>query len=278
MAIANFIPTIWSALLLQSLEKNFVYGNLVNHDYEGEITGQGSSVKINQIGDITVKDFTDGTPITVQDVDGSQQVLNIDQAKYFAFRVSDISAAQANVDLMTSAMTNASYQLKDVIDSYIASLYVGVDAGNTIGDDTTPIVPTKDTAYEQLVDLASVLDDANVPSAGRWVVVPNWYYGLLLKDTRFVNSVGVNPALANGEIGMVDGLTVFKSNNVPNTSGAKYKIIAGYNGAISFAQQINSIEAYRPEDSFSDAVKGLSVFGAKLLRPKGIAVLTASKS
>ena len=256
-----------------------VYGNLVNHDYEGEITGQGSSVNINQIGDITISNYDKSTGITaVQSVDGTQQTLNIDQAKYFAFSVSDIDKAQANVDLMNSAMVQASYNLKDVMDSYVAGLYVGVDADNTIGNDTTPIVPTSANAYEYLVDLATKLDDANVPSGGRFVVVPNWYYGLLLKDARFTKDTNVNPVMTTGYIGEVDGLTVYKSNNVPNTTGAKYKIMAGYNGAISFAQQIMSMEAYRPEKAFSDAVKGLSVYGAKLLRPKGIAVLTASKS
>jgi len=275
MAITNFIPTIWSARLLANLDKSLVYGGLVNRDYEGEITGQGSSVKINQIGDITISDYVDATGLSnPQAIDGVQQTLTIDQAKSFHFSVTDINQVQANVDLMNGAMQRASYGMADVIDKYIAGFYTGVAVGNTIGDDTTPILPTKDNAYEYLVDLAVKLDEANIPSIGRFVVVPSWYHGLLLKDPRFTKDPAV---LSTGYIGDVDGLQVFKSNNVPNIDGTKYKIMAGSTIAISFAQQLVEIEAYRPEKSFADAVKGLNVYGCKLVQPKAIAVLTANR-
>ncbi len=82
----------------------------------------------------------------------------------------------------------------------------------------------------------------------------------------------------NGQIGEAAGLTILKSNNVPNVAGAKYKIIAGTNMAYSYAEQIINIETYKPEKRFGDAVKGLHVYGGKLLRPKGWAVLTADKA
>jgi hypothetical protein len=176
---------------------------------------------------------------------------------------------------MNGAMQRASYGMADVADKYIAGFYTGVDSANTIGDDTTPIVPTSANAYEYLVDLAVKLDEANVPSIGRFVVVPSWYHGLLLKDARFTK----DPTLmATGYIGEVDGLRVFKSNNVPNTAGTKFKIMAGSPIAISFAQQLVETEAYRPEKSFSDAIKGLAVYGCKLVQPKAIAVLTVNKA
>lgn len=276
MALNNFIPTLWSARLLANLNKALVYGNLVNHDYEGEIKGPGATVTINQIGDITVSDFDKAKGLSgPEQVSTTDMQLIVDQAKAFNFGVNDIDKVQSAVGLMDAAMQRASYALADVQDQYIAGFYTGVDAANTIGSDTTPVVPTKDDAYDHLVDLGTKLDEANVPSAGRWVVVPAWYYGLLLKDARFTRNMAT---MQTGNTGIVDSFTVYKSNNVPNTTGAKYKIIAGTNAAISFAQQITEMEAYRPEKNFSDAVKGLSVYGAKLLQPKGIAVLTANKS
>ena len=276
MATNNFIPTIWSARLLANLNKALVYGNLVNHDYEGEIKGPGATVTINQVGDITVSDFDKAKGLAdPEQVSTTDMQLIVDQAKAFNFGVNDIDKVQSAVGLMDAAMQRASYALADVQDQYIAGFYTGVDAANTIGSDTTPIVPTKDDAYDHLVDLGTKLDEANVPSVGRWVVVPAWYYGLLLKDARFTRNMAT---MQTGNTGIVDSFTVYKSNNVPNTAGAKYKIIAGTNAAISSAQQITEMEAYRPEKNFSDAIKGLSVYGAKLLQPKGIAVLTANKS
>lgn len=272
----NFIPAIWSARLLANLQKALVYGNVVNTDYEGEIKSAGDRVKINQIGAVTVGtyDKATGIPGAPEELTSAQLELVADQAKYFNFKVEDIDAAQANVSLIDNAMVEAAYGLKDVMDKHIAGLYTGVQVGNTLGDDTTPIVPTKETAYDYLVDLGVILDDNNVPEIGRFVIVPNWFHGLLLKDARFTKDAAV---MASGYIGEVDGMRVFKSNNVPNTAGAKYKVMAGYTGAISFAQQVGQVETYRPEASFSDAVKGLSLYGAKLVRPSAIAVGTFNK-
>lgn len=275
MAYTNFIPTIWSARLNLNLQKNLVYGNIVNHDYEGEIVGKGSTVKINTMGDVTIADYDETKGIgDPEQLNSDQTSLTIDQAKYFNFKVEDIDQAQANINLVDAAMQKASYGIADVMDEYIAGLYTGVAAGNTIGDDTTPIVPTKDTAYDYLVDLLVKLDEASVPKLGRFVVIPSWYAGLLKKDSRFTLKTDV---ITSGQIAVVDGAVILESNNVPNTTGTKYKIMAGYNGAISFAQAINKIEPYRPEKSFSDAVKGLAFYGAKLIKPAGIAVLTANK-
>lgn len=283
MALENFIPEIWSARLLVSLKKSLVYGQegVVNRDYEGEIRQMGDTVRINSIGPVTVGTYTKNTnigdPETLTD---AQTTLTIDQAKYFNFQVDDIDRAQQNPKVMDQAMQEAAYALRDAADQYIAGLYTGVAAGNTIGDDTTPVVPTKDTAYELLVDMAVKLTEAKVPQDGRWVVVPPWFYGLLLKDDRFIDASrsGSDAALRNGEVGKAAGFTVLQSHNVPNTGGAKYKIIAGHPMAISYAEQINKVEAYRPEKRFADAVKGLHLYGAKLVRPEAIAVLTANKA
>ncbi|MGQ3480672.1 phage major capsid protein [Paenibacillus sp. TY11] len=276
MSVQNFIPTIWSARLNESLKKNLVYGEVVNTDYEGEIQGQGSTVKINSIGAITIGNYDKVAGIgNPQELDAMQKTLVIDQAKYFNFQVDDVDAAQANVNLLDGGIVEASYGLANVVDQYLAGFYTEVKAENTIGNDTTPIIPTKDTAYDLLIDLGVLLDENNVPESERFVVVPAWYYGLLLKDARFTKDPNI---IRTGYVGDIDGMTVYKSNNVPNTTGAKYKIIAGHKSAISFAGQVDSVEAFRPEKQFSDAVKGLQVFGAKCIKPEALAVLTANKS
>ncbi|MDY7992407.1 P22 phage major capsid protein family protein [Paenibacillus polymyxa] len=276
MTVQNFIPTIWSARLNESLKKNLVYGNVVNTDYEGEIQGQGSTVKINSIGAVTIGNYDKVAGIgNPQELDATQKTLVIDQAKYFNFQVDDVDAAQANVNLLDGGIVEASYGLANVVDQYLAGFYTEVKAENTIGNDTAPIIPTSSTAYDLLIDLGVLLDENNVPESERFVVVPAWYYGLLLKDARFTKDPSI---IRTGYVGDIDGMIVYKSNNVPNTAGAKYKIIAGHKSAISFAGQVDSVEAFRPEKQFSDAVKGLQVFGAKCIKPEALAVLTANKS
>lgn len=280
MSVEKFIPQIWSARLLNHLDKRHVYLNLLNRDYEGEIKNFGDTVKVNQIGDITIKDYEKGTDIeSPEDVAGEQQELKIDQAKYFNFSIDDVDNAQTNPKLMDKAMERAAYKMNDVVDAFAANLLaINVQTDNTIGDDTTPKVPTKETAYDLLVDLGVKLTEANVPTVGRWVVIPAWYHGLLLKDQRFVgNGTDYNKAiLEGGEVGNAAGFTVYVSNNVPNTTKTKYKIIGGTEEAGSYAEQILKTEAYRPEKRFSDAVKGLHVYGAKVFQSKCIAVLTAN--
>jgi hypothetical protein len=276
MSVQNFIPTIWSARLNEGFKRNLVYGNCVNTDYEGEIEGQGSSVKINSIGAVTIGDYDKSAGIgKPEELTSEQRTLLIDQAKYFNFQVDDIDKAQANVDLLEEGIKEAAFGLANTADRYIAGFYTEVKAGNTIGDDTTPIVPTKSDAYDYLVDLGEILDESDVPEDNRFVVVPAWFYGLLVKDPRFTKEMDV---MRTGFVGNIDNMAVYKSNNVPNTTGTKYKIIAGHKSAISFAGQVDSVEAYRPESQFSDAIKGLQVYGAKCIKPEGIAVLTANKA
>lgn len=273
MAYGNFIPTIWSAKLNEQFRKALVFGSVVNTDYEGELI-YGNKVKINSLGDVTVDDYDPATGLSdPEELNGNQLELLIDQRKSFNFKVEDIDAVQANVNLLGKATEKAAYAMANVVDQFIASFYA--NAGNTIGDDTNPIVPTATDAYDYLVDMGVVLDENDVPEIDRFVIVPAWFYGLLLKDPRFTKDSDI---ISTGYVGDVDGMSVYKSNNVVNDDGANYKIIAGHESAISFAGQVESIEAYRPEKSFADAVKGLHVFGAKVIKPEGLVVMTADKA
>lgn len=285
MSLENFIPEIWSANLLSNLNQAHVYAQpgVANRDYEGEIKGAGDTVHINSIGRVTVFDYTKNTDMpAAETLTDAQRNLVIDQQKGFNFQVDDIDQAQQKPKVMSEAMKESAFALSDVEDTFLAGFHTAADAGNLIGNDTTPATmsladPTD--AYEYLVDLGVLLDQANVPSEGRSVIVPSWFHGVLLKDDRFVKvgSAASDATLRNGEVGEAANFKIMKSNNVPNTAGAKWKVQASHPMARSFAEQIASTEAYRPEKRFGDAVKGLHVYGGKLVRPTALAVLTVNK-
>jgi hypothetical protein len=280
MAITNFIPEIWSAQLQSSLKKATVFGSpaVCNRNYEGEIRNAGDSVRIVSISRPTVAAYTkNSTTVTAENLTDAERTLLINQANYFAFEIDDVDYRQAanGGELMSEAADEAAYALADTADQYIAGLYTGVDAGNQIG---TYQCNTAALAVTGLLNLKGKLDAANVPNQGRYVVVPPWFHNLLLGSTLFtsVADSGNPDGLRNGHVGRAYGFDVFMSNNCVLVTGDDYIVQAGYPGAYTYAEQINSVEAYRPESAFSDALKGLHLFGAKLLRPTGVATLLAS--
>lgn len=276
MAFTNFIPEVWSARLLEHLDNVHVYSALLNRDYEGDIRAYGDTVHINQIGDIAINDYTGEDLAAPEELDSTMMELKIDQAKYFNFQVKDIDNAQSNPKVVDAAMQRASYNINDVIDNYLAGLLLaGVKSGSTITAQTL----TSANAYDYLVDLGVLLNEHNVPMLGRWVVIPPWFHGLLLKDERFVgNGTGYNQAiLQGGWVGDAAGFRIHLSNNVPESAGS-YSVIAGTNAAGSFAEQLVELEAYRLEKNFSDGLKGLRVYGAKVTQPDGLAVLKCTKA
>lgn len=282
-ALTNFIPQVWSAQLLNSLKASLIYGQtgVINRNYEGEISGFGDTVKINTIGTVTVGDYTKNADMSApQDLSGTQTTLTINQSKYFNFQIDDVDKAQTNPKLMSQAMVESAYALRNTADQFIASTMVaGVKTGNTIGNDTTPETVTAENAIDLLVDLGTILDEANVPEDGRWVILPPWYHAMIEKSPKFqYTSENMSSVVRNGVVGRIAGFDVMKSNNVPNTAKEKYKILAGHGIATTYAEQINDVEAYRPEKRFADAVKGLHLYGAKVVRPEALALLTANKS
>lgn len=280
MTLSNFIPAVWSGNILANLNKAHVYAQpgMVNRDYEGEIRGSGDRVKINSIGRVTVFSYTKNTDMPAPEVlTDAQRELIIDQSKGFNFLIDDIDKAQTKPKVMQEATREAAYALSDVADQYVAGLYVG--AGANIGSTVAPeTLATPADAYNLLVELAIVLDEGNVSSQNRQVVVPPWFHGQLQLDDRFVKvgSPASDAALRNGVVGEAAGFTIVKSNNVPTatdaTAGTSFKIQASTPMARSFAEQIVETEAYRPERRFADALKGLHVYGGKVVRPEALAV------
>ena len=268
MSVASFIPEFWSARLLTTLSNTHVFGSVANRDYEGVISQAGDTVHINNITDPTVAEYVPNTTeISPDQLTTTDQALLIDQSQYFAFYVDDVDARQAAGDLLTVATERAAYRLRDVADSYLGGL---VEAG--AGDITNSAsLGTSDEVWDALIDLMVTLDEANVPTEGRWAILPPALRGLLVNDTRFLDqsASGSSEALRNGRVGQAAGFDLRVSNN--QSAGT---ISAGHPMGLTFAEQIVSTEAYRPEDSFSDAVKGLHVYGAKVIRSEALAVVT----
>ena len=280
MAVTSFIPEIWNARLLTALRADLVYTNLFNRNYEGEIRQAGDTVHINTITDITIKDYTRNTDIdNPEQLTTADQTLVVDQAKYYNFYLNDVDKAQAMPGLIDAAMASASHGLAEAVDKYLAGLLAAASGTITtgLGSTSTPLTVTASSAYELLVDMKTAMDKANVPKLGRKVVLPPEFEGFMLKDARFADNGGKGEnRLENGAVARAAGFDIYISNNVPNTSGAKYKVIASTQESNTYAEQLIKTEAYRREKGFDDGVKGLLVYGAKIIRPAAVAVATVN--
>lgn len=279
MAISAFKPEVWNANLLVTLEKSHVYAapGVVNRDYEGDIANYGDTVHITSLADPTIGTYTPHTDITIEDVDDSDATLLIDQAKYFAFEVDDVDARQTRDggQLLTKAAMRSASKLADTADSFLATLMT-TNAGNVL---SAQDAGTPDAAYLLVRKLMVELDKDNVPQEGRFLIVSPDFYALILGDNRFVDAsrYGSTQPIRNGEVGSILGFSVLRSNNLPaGTAGTPPEVsnfvIAGSPIATTFAEQINKTEAYRPESAFSDAIKGLHLYGARVVRPEALAV------
>lgn len=275
MALEGFIPQLWAGTLLERLRKALVYASVANDDYEGEISSFGDTVKINQIGTITVSSYSpDVTSITPQNLDDGQKELKIDQIKYFAFEVDDVTAAQMKPKIMMSAMSDAAYSLRDTADQFIAAKWVDAAITAGLGTAAVPIDITSVNVVEYIGLVAQKMDENNVPTEGRWMIIPPWFHQKIVL-AKITLDTSNSDTLTNGSVGRAMGFNFFVSNNVVNTANANSKVLAGYMGSMTFAAQVLKVEAYRPESAFSDAVKGLYVYGAKVVRPDTLALLTA---
>jgi N4-gp56 family major capsid protein len=283
MALDGFIPTVWSARLLANLRKalKFAQSGVVNRDYEGEVQ-EGNTVKVNSIGPVTVTDYTKNADHAVPEtLTEAQRSLLIDQAKMFNFQVDDIDAFQQKPKVMDEAMEEAAYALADQLDTFVAAKYVDAAAANAVGSTAAPVAIDDTNAYTTLLQLGLKLTKQNIPTEGRWVVLTPEWTAALLEDPRFV-SFGTDDnraSLENGVVGRAAGFELLESNNVVQLSGGdagKYKVLAGSPIGITVAEQINDTEAFRPERRFADAVKGLHVYGAKVVRPEALAVATVT--
>jgi hypothetical protein len=268
MAVTTFIPQIWEARLLANFHKASIAELITTPPTEIS----GKTITFNKVGAVAVKDYAGS--VTFDELSTSKVDVNMDQKKYFAFKVDDVDKVQAAGDLVDAHTAEAGATLQETVDRYVLGLYTGAHADNTIGTDVAPIALDKSNVYDYIVDLGTKLNKKKVPKAGRFVVINSDVLGLLAKDARFTNQPVV---LENGVVEgqKINGMQVVVSEEIANVTG-KYKIVALHNSAIGHGKQIDETEALRLESSFADGVRGLMVYGTSVLRPEALAVLTAT--
>jgi hypothetical protein len=277
MSVNAFIPKIWSDLLVAKLDKTLVYASLCNRNYEGEIRGGGDTVKIGQVGDVTVSTYTpNSTSLSWEKLNIADITMVIDQMKSFSFEVDDVDKAQLRIDPMAAAIARAAYGIADGIDQFVAGKYTEADTANAVGSTGSPIDINSANVLEQFGQVSRKLSEANVPNEGRWIVIPPWLH-MKLVIAKYITATDNNAVMSNGMVANMLGFNIYVSNNVPIVSSTKYKILAGNDSAITFASQLTEMEAIRRESSFADGIKGLYVYGGKVVQPKALAVLTATE-
>jgi len=253
----------------------------------GEIAQYGDTVNIIKEPTITVQDYARGATLSTSTGLADQElVLNIDQAKYFQFKVDDLEKRFSHVNWQQIASDNAAYQLKDSFDANVLTAGIAGATTNAYGTVAAPI----DTGFatgeadplDVLARLARLLDEQNVPEENRWVVAKPEFFEELAKTSSKLMSVDYNQGnggLRNGLVasGELRGFKMYKSNNVPtpaSSGGATHSVLAGHMSAISCAQALSTVETVRATDSFQDIVRGLLVWGRKVLRPEALALAT----
>jgi hypothetical protein len=266
MAIKNFIPTLWSEKILKELDKQHMLVKNCTTTYSGKITGLGSKVKINSINTPTIGDYApNSTKITPEELKDESRMLEIEKAKYFAFYVDDIDEKQSTNGVMEEGLRKAVVGLKDAAEQYIASLYT--NAGETIIENSL----TSANVFETLLNAKAILQANNVGEGMEIYleVSPYIWKKMVLADIIYTDT---GATIKSGIFSPVLGMKVFLSNNLSTTVNsvdvAQTHCLMRTKEAIGFAEQIMKTEKYMPESSFSEAVKGLHVYGAKVIKPK----------
>lgn len=266
----NFIPEIWSKKLNFKYYKQTCLMDICNTNWEGEIKGQGSKVMIRVRPTVTITDYTVNSNVSYQNLTDDKIELLIDKAKAFAFKVDDVDIAQSDINIINETTQDSAFQMKIAIEQQIfGSVYA--DAGNAIGS----LALDKTNVIDWIVDAEVKLDENNVPSDNRWILLPPKAAGLIQKsDLKNAYMTGdaksiVRGGMWNGRLGEIAGFTVYVSNNVA-INGATYQCLAGQKNSITYASQINKVETVRLQDTFGDAIRGLNVFGWKTVLPAGL--------
>ena len=290
-----FLPSVYSKKVLNFFRKASVVEAITNTDYAGEISAYGDSVKIIKEPVISVSDYTRGSDTTDTKLTDQEITLVVDSAKAFKFIVDDIETNMSHVNFKEVASSSAAYALKDSYDAAVlASMFAGCSASSPdhiIGADaaagtggvaeTTASVDllgsdgTGVDAIDLMARMARLLDDQNVPEEGRWFVAPPSFYEELSQSGSKLLSVDFNAgqgSIRNGLVssGKLRGFDMYKSNNIADTSTATGKVMAGHISSTATANTILSTEVLRDPTSFGDIVRGLHVYGAKVLRDESL--------
>jgi hypothetical protein len=286
----NFIPEIWSGKLIENFYDATVLAAISNTDYEGEIRQYGDTVNIRTTPEITLRDYVKGQTLVVENPDKPKIQLLIDKGEYFACVEDDIDKVQSDINLMDTWTKDASERMKIKIDQRvltdllpdIAATNKGATAGRisssfNLGTTVSPLTVTKDGAggttsvVDLIVDMGTVLDEANAPEAGRFIVVPAKMAGLIKKsELKDASLTGDGTSVVrNGRLGMIDRFTVYVSHNLYVSSG-KYSIVAGHKMGFTFASQMTNMETIRSESTFGNIIRGLQVYGYKVVKGEAL--------
>jgi hypothetical protein len=281
--VQSDVSQVWAAELLRARDKLLSFAQGCNRTYEARVMRGGDTVRINTVGDITVNSthLRAGADMTIQNLRTTPQTLVMDSEDDFLFYLDDVDSVQAVSEIMPESMRRAAYKLRDTMDSYIATtMAAGVATANVLAARTVGSGAGDSDAFELVVDMGVQLDVNNAPMENRWLFVPPWFAGTLLKDPRRTSFGTTENLRAYGSayIGRsVGGLEIFVSNNVP-VSGLAYTLLAGDKDATTLAEQINKYETNRHPLAFGDIHKGLHVYGAKVLRPDELVKCAVTQS
>jgi hypothetical protein len=298
----TFIPQLWSGKLNAKFYATTVFGEIANTSYEGEIKSMGDTITINNIPSIAINDYTVGQNLNYQVPVPNKVDLSIDKAKYFGVNVSDVLEYQSKPTLMSMFTDDATKQMSIAIDRGImlaefnngAAANKGATAGVlsgavNLGVDNTPVDlnATTDAILKVILGMATVLDEQNVPDTDRWLVIdPATRLRLMQSPLQQAYLTGDDKSiLRNGKIGMIDRFTVYLSNQLPAaaagqslTGGAqggsakRRVLIAGHTTALTFASQIVKTEDLPNPNDFGRLVRGLNVYGHKMIKPEAWAL------
>jgi len=289
-----FLPAVYSKKVLNFFRKSSVVEAITNTDYAGEITAFGDSVRIIKEPTITVYQYERGQDVTQTKLTDQEITLVVDTANAFKFIVDDIETSMSHVNFKEVASSSAAYALRDAFDAGVmAKMQAGLSSANpdhTLGaDSASPLaagvydganaidlgVTNETDPLDVLARMARLLDTQNVPEEGRWVVASPDFFEQLSQSSSKLLSVDFNAgqgSIRNGLVssGKLRGFSMYKSNNLPAPSNATGFLMAGHISAVATAQTITSTEVLRDPDSFGDIVRGLHVYGAKVLRPEAL--------
>ena len=290
-----FLPAVYSKKVLNFFRKSSVAEAITNTDYAGEISAYGDSVRIIKEPVITVYQYERGQDTTQTKLTDQEVNLVVDTANAFKFIVDDIETSMSHVNFKEVASSSAAYALRDAFDEgVIAKMFAGTSASapnHILGSDSATDLAAGtfdgtgnlDIGYDSgehdpidvLSHMARLLDEQNVPEEGRWFLANPEFYEQLVKSSSKLISVDFNAgqgSIRNGLVssGKLRGFDMYKTNNIASTTNAAGKCIAGHMSAVCTAQTIINTEVIRDPSSFGDIVRGLHVYGAKVLRPEAL--------
>jgi hypothetical protein len=296
------IPEIWSGKLLEKFYASTVLAAISNTAYEGEIKNQGDTVHIRTKPTITINDYLADGAIVVERPSSNIIDLLINKGKYFATILDDVMEVQADLNLMGMWSDDAAQQMKIKIDSDVLLGILGtasaanrgltagaISANINLGVTGTPLsVAAEDdpvggdvSILTVLLRLGQALDEQNVPEEGRWAIIPTWA-ATKIKQSELRQaylSGDQTSMLRNGRLGQVDRFTIYVSNLLPKgpivgppaLAAGEWVIYAGHPHGLTFASQVSKVETLRSEHTFGQILRGLQVYGYKVIDPIAIA-------